>query len=67
MIGTLEHPQHGSIRFVNAPYRVEGMTTREPGCGPRIGEHTIEVLRELGFEATEIEELGERGVFGERR
>jgi crotonobetainyl-CoA:carnitine CoA-transferase CaiB-like acyl-CoA transferase len=67
MIGTLEHPQHGSIRFVNAAYRVEGMTTREPGCGPRIGEHTVEVLRELGFEATEIEELGERGVFGERR
>lgn len=43
------------IRFLDGPLR-------EPARPPRLGEHTAEVLRDLGRTDREIGELAERGV-----
>ena len=64
MVGELVHEEHGSIRFVNPPYRIDGMAVPVPARGPHIGEHTFDVLSELGLDASEIEQMNARGVFG---
>ena len=58
----LEHPEAGTVRVLRHPARYgagEPELRRQP---PRLGEHTSEVLAELGYSANEIEALGESGA-----
>src|SRR5919204_6994971 len=45
---TVEHPTVGELDLVTAPFRV-GAGIRPPEAPPRLGEHTAEVLAELGL------------------
>jgi crotonobetainyl-CoA:carnitine CoA-transferase CaiB-like acyl-CoA transferase len=56
------HPAWGVIRQAGIPFRLDGTpaTIRTPPAA--LGEHTDEVLVELGYAATEIEALHQRGV-----
>jgi formyl-CoA transferase len=68
MVWTCEHPTAGLVRSVGLPVRFSSTGTCPP-CGPgpasgrsptpppRLGEHTDEVLGELGYSAAEIREL----------
>ncbi|MEH6609670.1 MAG: hypothetical protein V7696_09895 [Halioglobus sp.] len=59
---TLEHPQAGDITEPNNPANFEGTPSPELSICPSLGEHTDEVLRELGRSETDIERLREAGV-----
>jgi crotonobetainyl-CoA:carnitine CoA-transferase CaiB-like acyl-CoA transferase len=62
IIMDVEHPQAGPIRLLAHPVRYDGTApplTRQP---PRQGEHTREVLAELGYEPDEINTLVEAGA-----
>ncbi|MGF6411111.1 CaiB/BaiF CoA transferase family protein [Paraburkholderia sp. 32] len=62
IIMEVEHPQAGPIRLLAHPVRYDGAApplTRQP---PRQGEHTREVLAELGYEPDEIDTLVEAGA-----
>ncbi len=63
----VEHPIEGRLRLVGIPNRFGGRagTVRRPP--PRIGEHSVEVLREAGFEAAEIEALVAEGALVDGR
>jgi crotonobetainyl-CoA:carnitine CoA-transferase CaiB-like acyl-CoA transferase len=51
----------GTYRFANNPLRaLAGAPAEQPA--PRLGEHSREVLAELGYEENEIERLAEDGV-----
>jgi crotonobetainyl-CoA:carnitine CoA-transferase CaiB-like acyl-CoA transferase len=58
----VQHPSAGTITLTGIPYRFSatpGSIRRPP---PRLGEHTIEVLSELGYTQAEIERLREEGA-----
>jgi crotonobetainyl-CoA:carnitine CoA-transferase CaiB-like acyl-CoA transferase len=59
---TLDHPTAGALDLVASP--IWGATRRDPTPPPLLGEHTEEVLTELGRSREEIADLAARGVIG---
>lgn len=59
-----EHPHAGILRQVRPPARFDGATSTVRRGAPLLGEHNLELLRELGFDDTTIEQLAEGGVIG---
>jgi crotonobetainyl-CoA:carnitine CoA-transferase CaiB-like acyl-CoA transferase len=55
----VEHPTIGRLELVGPPLR-GGL--RAPEAPPLLGEHTAEVLRELGRSDAELAELAARGA-----
>jgi crotonobetainyl-CoA:carnitine CoA-transferase CaiB-like acyl-CoA transferase len=57
---TVEHPTAGPLELVASP--IWGATRGDVQAPPLLGQHTMEVLRELGRSAEEITALAERGL-----
>jgi CoA:oxalate CoA-transferase len=59
---TVEHPDHGTVSMLGSALHIDNapLPVRDPA--PMLGEHTVEVLRELGFSLGELDQLRERGV-----
>lgn len=49
-LAELVHPQYGPYQVANNPIRFHGSATGPRGYAPRLGEHTTEILRALGFD-----------------
>ena len=62
LVKAIEQPGYGTARMLDFPVRASATpgTIRRPA--PRLGEHTAEVLGELGFSGDEIQDLSSRGV-----
>lgn len=61
---TIAHPQLGDIRVVGAPYRLSATPATVRHHPPLLGEHTDEILAEIGFDATQIAAFRASGVLG---
>ena len=54
---TIEHPSEGTLRSMRAPPRWQATPAPAQRPAPRLGEHTLQVLREAGFSEIAIERL----------
>ncbi len=59
----IDGPQ-GSFRTLNTPFAIEGADVGPRGPAPKTGEHTHEVLSELGLSDDEIAKLAASGALG---
>jgi crotonobetainyl-CoA:carnitine CoA-transferase CaiB-like acyl-CoA transferase len=60
----VDHPTQGRIPVVGAPWRFSETPARVATAAPELGQHTEEILQELGFSWEEIAGLRERGALG---
>jgi formyl-CoA transferase len=58
----VDHPQFGRLHTVNSPMDLEGVSKVKPGPAPEMGEHTEELLADLGLSDEEIGRLLARGA-----
>ena len=59
-----DHPEAGSMRYVRYPGHLSETPAGLYRHPPRLGEHSAEVLREVGYSDEEIERLLGNGVIG---
>jgi crotonobetainyl-CoA:carnitine CoA-transferase CaiB-like acyl-CoA transferase len=66
MLVERQHPTHGAVKMMGTPIRLSD-TPGHPGWPPpKFGEHTREILEELGYSAEQIDELAQQGTIKER-
>ena len=58
----LQHPELGAYRTVNAPMRFKSAEVRPRGPAPRMGEHTEQVLLDIGLSQPDIQDLFKQGI-----
>ena len=58
------HPRGGHMRFPRTPVRFEGTPTKPHLVSPEVGEHTVEILTELGMSLPEMNALAKQGAIG---
>ena len=62
----IDHPVSGRLRQARPPARFERTPAGIRFGAPRLGEHTDEILLEIGYTSAQIETLRAAGVIGER-
>ena len=62
MILKMDHPEAGPVRLLAHPVRYDGEAPGVRRMPPRQGQHTREVLAELGYDARDIDDLFEHKV-----
>jgi crotonobetainyl-CoA:carnitine CoA-transferase CaiB-like acyl-CoA transferase len=63
MVREVESARLGKQRLVGQPVQLERTPSTIARAAPRRGEHTEEVLAELGLEGPELQRMREKGVF----
>ncbi len=62
MVRDYQHPAAESVRLVMSPFRFDRQPTNNDRPPPLIGQHTADVLGEIGFAPQDITELRQQGV-----
>jgi len=57
-----DHPTEGKTRSMRLPNKWSTGVRREWNPAPKLGEHSIEILREIGYDGTEIDAMVSGGV-----
>lgn len=61
MLVESEHPVAGHVRTTGSPLRLDGRQARAVSPPPLLGEHTREVMKEMGVDSETIETMIEEG------
>lgn len=66
MIVEFEHPKAGTVKNIACPIKMSGTPARVQCPPPALGEHSAELLGELGYSEEEIEKMDQDGVIGRK-
>jgi formyl-CoA transferase len=58
----MEHEKMPGLLTVNSPIKISDEKKKQPYRAPVLGEHTREILKELGFKEEKINNLKQRGA-----
>ena len=58
----MDHPSGGTVKVVGQPIKLSDTPTQPSPMAPELGQHTEEILLELGYEWEQIAALGESGA-----
>ena len=64
MVVETEHPTLGRMRTLGSPIKMSATPPDVHRRAPRLGEHTDQILKELGFSASELADLRTVGAVG---
>ena len=64
MVIEVEHPVLGKVKQVGIAPKLSDMPGKVRTLSPLLGEHTDEILQELGYNQKEIENLRREGIIG---
>ena len=62
LLAEVEHSEAGHMRVPRPPGEFDGLSFTNGALAPRLGQHTDDVLRELGVDAVARDDLRRRGV-----
>ncbi|WEW55021.1 CoA-transferase family III protein [Emydomyces testavorans] len=62
MVQEVEHPVCGRIKLVNTPIKYSHATPGIRTPPPTLGQHTDEILQDLGFDSEKIDQLRQDGI-----
>lgn len=62
MTSTVEHPLRGTIKMVNAPVKFTKTPVRPSLPPPLLGEHSHDILQDLGYTEGQIDDLASQGI-----
>lgn len=62
---TTQHPTEGAVRHMRNPTRWSNLSIGATRHAPQLGEHSREVLRDIGYAAHEIDQMLASGVTAE--
>ncbi len=64
MVPSVEHPVAGSVKTIGLPVKFSATPGGVQHAAPTLGQHTTDVLLELGYSEQEIGDLAKSGVAG---
>lgn len=59
---SMEHPQLGMVEVIGPPISLSETPVEVRGPEPTLGQHTEEILRDLGYDSAEVARLRDEGV-----
>lgn len=62
MTQTVVHPTRGEIKMLGVPVKLKKTPGHPQGPAPLLGQHSEEILRELGYTSEEIIEMDSQGI-----
>lgn len=62
LLASFPHPRAENLRLIDMPVSADGQRAAHRASPPLLGQHTDDVLDELGYDAAEISELRASGV-----
>ena len=63
MVQEIEHPGYGQGKVTGFPLKMSRTPCQLQRPAPRLGEHTNEVMKELGYDDGKITALRSAGIF----